>query len=191
MENFFVSLFFIFIIFIFSGVFKNFIKKSVNKYEDENSGKDEESSIFNDNTHVEEEFDKYNLFHQYKRDSQEIEEQELETQRETIHDSAELFQDYSLKKKNETFSKDSYLNKNMTSFYDNDRNKKTKQKKQYNQAEIAQEQKIEGLDSLNKIEDITVSAKKGSALDKIKKFSYLKQAVLLSEVLGRPKGLDN
>lgn len=182
--DFILSLFFILIIMIFSGVLRTLVNKSVNKRADESSNRDDEFPTFNDNTNIEKEVQ---------------EEQKPEPKREGVQDLVELFQEYSIKKKNEIFSKDSLLNKYTTSSYDNDSDKKIKlkekikQKRKINQEEFDQAQKREVLDSLNKKEEqekISASVKKVPALEKIRKLSYLKQAIVLSEVLGRPKGLD-
>ena len=49
------------------------------------------------------------------------------------------------------------------------------------------------MDSLNKKGEhkkILASVKKEASLERVKKLSYLKQAIVLSEILGTPKGLD-
>lgn len=180
--DFILAIFFILVVTIFSGVLRSLVNKSVNKNANGSSNRDEELPTFNDNTYVEEEIE---------------EEQKPEIKKEGLHDLIEMFQEYSLKKKNEVFSKDSYINKYTTSSYDNQKPKKvkekTKQKSDFDQVKFDQEQKKEVLDTLNiakEQENILDSAKKVSALEKIKRLSYLKQAIVLSEVLGRPKGLD-
>ena len=179
MSDFLMSLFFILIMIIFSGVFRTLLSKNVKKKFDQTSDNEADNEIiYNDNTNYE----------------KEIKQEEVRKP-----DIIELFQEYSLKKKNEIFSKDAYINKN--TIYLDQKEKENRKKEKENivskrklkQKEKSQSYERETLVSLNKkIEDDSISSSldKEAAFERIKKLSYFKQAIILSEILGPPKGLD-
>ena len=177
--DFILSLFFILIILIFSGVFRTLLSKSINKKLSQNtSNEDDEQITYNDNTDYEKEITK---------------------SEEKKTDLRELFEEYTLKRKNEVYNKDSYINKNTITFDNRVKAEKLKGKKdiirksRFKKEEVLQSKEREFLNSLNKKntqENVALSLDKKPALDRIKKLSYYKQAVVLSEILGPPKGLD-
>ena len=177
--DFIVSLFFILIMIIFSGVFRTLISKSVKKKFDQSTVNDNDDRLtINDNTS----YDK-----------------EVIREEEKKPDILDLFEEYSLKKKNEVYNKDTYLNRNIISLNDKGEIEVKKEKEEIiHKRKMIQKEKLQSRKNemraslMDKIgeDHIALAIDKEPALKRIKKLSYFKQAVILSEILGPPKSFD-
>ena len=177
--EFFQTLFFILIMIIVSGVFRKLLSKKITKKLDQDSNTDEdETYVYNDNIHSEKEANK---------------------EEEKKPDLFEMFEEFSLKKKNEVYNKDTYINRNtITQKIKGKAEERKEKEKESQRLNIKEKQRVQlekkrALHTLKKEfddQEYTSSFKKEPTLDRIKKLSYFKQAIILSEILGPPKGLD-
>jgi hypothetical protein len=110
----------------------------------------------------------------------------------------ELFKDYFIKKENQVYNKTAVLKEESIKKEDISpldieikKLKETKvEKKVIQEEEIVIEPEVKNpvISSENKIEDNILD--KEPPLDRIKKLNYMEQAIVLSEILGKPKGFD-
>jgi hypothetical protein len=163
---------------VVSGVFRSFLSKKVKKNLDQKPVTEDEDYVFNNNINYE---------------------KETKQEEEKKPDLFEMFEEFSLKRKNEVYNKDTYINRNTISYNTKEKEEVIKEQenreqrlnvKEKQRTQFDKERTLYTLHKNKDEQEYASTIKKQSALDRIKKLSYFKQAIVLSEILGPPKGLD-